>query len=373
MSTKMTKTTTATETGSGGIARREQRALLLGFGDVGTRCVELMLRGVGPVSMTIVGISDSSGGLFSADGLPMSAILEHKRSGKSLKSYRNTKNIVNVVDDSTVLYDMCKKHNLGIVIDASPVDLKTGGVALPIVRDALDSGISCVLANKAPLVIDYTDLKKRADASPACRLLFSATVCGGLPVVNVGRRDLRGAKFRKISGIFNSTSNYVLSEIEKGSSKDAALLRAQKAGIAEADPTLDIEGYDTANKLVILTNAVAGVPCTLSDVKELVGIQDVTRKDIDLAKERGETIRLVASAEFSETSDGRVSLASLVVRPRNVAIGSFFGRCNDTSMCVEFATDIYETIQMKTDEKGVYPTSAAVLRDCYDACGEGDL
>ena len=333
------------------------KAILLGFGNVGRRCIELILRGVSP-KMTIVGISDSKGGIFCDTGLDLAKLLEHKNlSGSVVKFTQGT-----TLSSSQELYDLSKQHNVDIVIDVSPVDLKTGGPALPILQDALSNGIHCVLANKAPLVLDYQNLSSLAKQNQAS-LSFSATVCGGLPVVNVGRRDLRGAQFQRISGIFNSTSNYVLAEMEQGKTVEQAISEAQEIGIAEADPSLDIDGYDTANKLVILTNAVMGHACTLEDV-ELIGVGNVTKKDIDAAKETGDTIRLVATTSRNESS----GVVTMSVKPTKVSMTSFFGQCSNTSMCCRFETDIFETIELKTDEKGVYPTSAAVLRDCFEIC-----
>jgi len=342
--------------------------LILGFGNVGTRCVELMLKGVCHADILVVGVSDSSGGVFCSDGLDLAALLSHKKTSGGVSQFKMEG--ASFVGSSQELYELCKFNKryscaLSLVIDLSPVDLKTGGVSLPILQDALASGIHCVLANKAPLVLDYTNLTNLARSNNAS-ILFSATVCGGLPVINVGRRDLIGAKFHKISGIFNSTSNYVLVQLEKGFTVAAAIRDAQQIGIAEADPSLDLEGYDTANKLVIITNSVMGFPCTLADV-DLSGIQGVTKEDIDAAKDHGETIRLVATATRIDDGAG-TGAVTLSVKPTRVSLHSFFGRCSDTSMCVRFDTDIYEEIEMMTYEKGVYPTSAAVLRDCFDVC-----
>ena len=341
------------------------KTCLLGFGNVGRRCIELMLKGVRP-NITIIGISDSSGGIFQPQGLDLAALLEHKKSGSSIVHFKgndNNNTTTTFTKNSQELYELCKQHDLSIVIDVSPVDLQTGGPALPILQDALSEGIHCVLANKAPLVLDFQNLYNLSQKNQAS-LLFSATVCGGLPVINVGRRDLRGATFQQISGIFNSTSNYVLAEMEKGKSVAEAVKEAQDIGIAEADPSLDLQGYDTANKLVIVTNAVMGYSCTLDNV-DLKGIQDITKADIDAAKLENQTIRLVAVSKLNK--DNTISMS---VQPIRVPQESFFGRCENTSMCVQFVTDIFETIELKTDEKGVYPTSAAVLRDCFDVSDE---
>ena len=103
------------------------------------------------------------------------------------------------------------------------------------------------------------------------QLGYSATLCGALPVVNLGLRDFPAADFLSIRGIFNSTTNFVLAEMENGREFADALAEAQRRGIAETDPTLDVEGWDTANKLVILANTWLRLPVTVRDI-EVTGL-----------------------------------------------------------------------------------------------------
>lgn len=336
---------------------RRCRLLMLGCGNVGIRCLELLLKKPFRDSFVLIGVADSSGGVLSRNGIEPEAMIAQKKRGRVVDFEEDS---IRVVKSSQELYDAARKTNsVDIVIDLTPVNLKDGEPSLGIIRDALSNGVHCVLANKAPLALSFSDITQCAREGRS-QLAYSATVCGGLPVVNVAHRDLVGATFTRIEGIFNSTSNFVLSELEKGKTAEAAIETAQKVGIAEADPKLDIEGFDTANKLVILANTAIGLDCTLKDVK-IEGIQNVTKHDMDAARERQETIRLIATCEIDSENAGY----TLTVAPRAVSIDSFFGRCDGTSMNCRFATDIYETIEMQTDEKGVYPTSAAVLRDCF--------
>ena len=355
-------------------AGKKFKAVVLGFGAVGTRVAELLVSHASIVpGLTIVGVSDSSGGVYSPEGLDLSELLEHKkRAGVSTYEASNGKS--QVVRDSAALYELAtstasdSSPDLDLLIDLSPVNLKNGEPSLPLLRHALRNGVSAVLANKAPLVLDFAGLKDaaassndtRAISSPHTHLAFSATVCGGLPVVNVGTRDLRGATFKCIEGIFNSTSNYILAEMEAGRSREDALMEAQRVGIAEADPTLDIEGLDTANKLVILSNEVLGKRIKLEDVK-IRGITNVTDEEVRSALNDGECIRLVARAAADQNLTYRYT-----VTPERVKLDSHLGSCRGTSMCCRYVTDIFETIDLCTDEKGVWPTAAAVLRDCYD-------
>jgi homoserine dehydrogenase len=178
-----------------------------------------------------------------------------------------------------------------------PGELATGEPGLSAVRAALGRGIPVVLANKAPLVLAFHelhDLARRHNTG----LGFSATVCGALPVINIGRRDLVAARVARLRGIFNSTSNFILGEMAAGRAYADALAEAQRRGIAETDPTLDVAGWDTANKLVIIANSFLGVRVGLADV-QVTGITGVTTADLQAALARGDTIKLVASAQYT--------------------------------------------------------------------------
>ncbi len=128
-------------------------------------------------------------------------------------------------------------------------------------------------------------------------LAYSATVCGALPVINIGQRDLIAADIRMLQGIFNSTTNFVLAEMAGGRTYADALSEAQQRGIAETDPTLDVEGWDTANKLVIIANSFLGVSIRLNDVL-VRGITGVTPSDIEDARAAQKTIKLLATARL---------------------------------------------------------------------------
>jgi homoserine dehydrogenase len=207
-------------------------------------------------------------------------------------------------------------------------------------------------------VLAWAELSALAEEQKTS-LEFSATVCGGLPVVNVGRRDLTCARIELLEGVFNSTTNYILDRMSHGEDRATALQAAQEAGIAEADPTLDLEGIDTANKLVILCNSVLEYPTQLSDVT-ITGISGVTADDVAGASLFDLVYRLVARARRHE--DGSYSLS---VNPEAVKKTSFIGSCVGSDMCCMFQSDEFERIMMKSDEKGVFPTACAMLRDIF--------
>jgi homoserine dehydrogenase len=245
-----------------------------------------------------------------------------------------------------------------LVLDASPVNLQTGEPGLSAVRTALGRGIPAVLANKAPLVLAFHELHDLARAHNA-GLGFSATVCGALPVINIGRRDLVAARITRLHGIFNSTSNFILAEMATGRAYADALAEAQRRGIAETDPSLDVDGWDTANKLVIIANGFLGVHVGLADV-EVTGITGVTSAELQTELARGHTIKLIASAQYTGDS------YTLSVAPTVVPQTEFLGSCDGWEMGIEIHSDLYGRMYHKIWEREPLPTAAAMLRDAVD-------
>jgi homoserine dehydrogenase len=245
------------------------------------------------------------------------------------------------------------------LLEASPVNLETAEPGLSCVRTAIGQGMGIVLANKAPLVKAYGELTRAAEAA-AVGFLFSATVCGALPVVNVGRRDLAGCEIRSVRGIFNSTSNSILEAMARGGTYGKALKQAQLDGIAEADPRLDVEGWDTANKLVIIANSILNMPATLRDVTPVAGITSITPEQIIEAAGQGKVIKLIATAERHG------SAYRLSVEPKWLPRDDFLANVNGWEMGIIFDTDIMGLQQHKVDERGPVPTAGAMLRDVID-------
>jgi len=252
-----------------------------------------------------------------------------------------------------------------VLLDASSGDRSTD-----LIHSTLKKGLCVVAANKTPIARNFTALHQYPNVTR--RFKYSATVCGGLPVLNVGTRDFPATHYHSVRGIFNSTSNFVLDQVAAGETLENALRECQERGFAEGGELRggntvddlaslvknddDLNGYDTANKLCIIVNAILGQPCKTADIPRT----GITQHEMDKPVQNGHILRMVASALWK---DGHYELS---VKPEQVPVNSFLGRCADTSMCIEFHTDIFENISMMTDEKGVEPTAAAVLRDILD-------
>jgi len=328
--------------------------VLVGFGSVNQALARLLLDKRDTLSQkygltfTVVGVADSRGARYNDDGLDLADLLAHKAAGHSVVTFPGGEPL----PDSLTL---ARTVDYDLLLEASPVNLTDGEPAMGCVRAALNRGKSAVLANKAPLALDYAGLHTLARAQNA-GLAFSATVCGGLPVINVGQRDLVAADIHKVEGIFNSTSNYILSRMAAGERYDDALAEAQRRGLAETDPSLDVDGWDTANKLVIIANAILGIPVRLADVS-VSGIRHLTSEQVRAAQSQGNMYRLIATAEQTEAG------WRLEAAPRLLSRNSFLVGVDGWEMGIVFETDIFEIVSMKIDERGPTGSAAAMLRD----------
>ena len=327
---------------------------LVGLGNVGRRFLRLLiehddtLREKYGLAFSVHCAVDSSGVAVSDDGFDLAHLLEHKGRGLKLRELRE-------FDDGLTLAVALDSVQCDILLEASPVDLITGNPGLSNCRTALDLGLHLVLANKAPLALAQAELDRLA-ADVDVGILYSATFCGGLPVLNIVRRDMVCGKILGFRGIFNSTTNFILEEMLKGRSYADALSETQERGIAEADPSIDVGGWDTAAKLVIAANSIVDAMITLADVS-VSGIEDVQLDWLEQCRREGSVLKLVATAERID-AEWRFQ-----VEPTPVPIASFLGSCSGWEMAIEIQSDIYGKSFHKLWEREPVPTAASMLRD----------
>ena len=302
------------------------------------------------LSFRIVLAADSSGVIRRAAGFDPQQLYQFKRNGGRLNTLPEVVN--------APLTQVLQETDCDLVLEASPVNLKDGEPGLSVTRTALACGMNVVLANKGPLVLAFRELHELA-AQKKVGLAYSATVCGALPVINIGQRDLIAADIIMLRGIFNSTSNFILAEMNSGRSFADALAEAQRRGIAEADPSLDVEGWDTANKLVIIANSMLGIHTTLHDV-QVTGITGITTAQLQAEARHGRTIKLVATAQ--RTSQGY----HLTVAPTTLDQSDFLGSCSGWEMGIEIHSDLYGKLYHKIWEDSPLPTASAMLRDAVN-------
>ncbi len=267
------------------------------------------------------------------------------------------------VDRTLLTSDPDKVLNNGCDLVAELV----GGIepARGFIERSLSRGKHVVTANKALLALDGFSLMKAAEAQKV-RLGFEASVCGGIPIIRTLRNGLVGNRIQRLCGILNGTCNYILTRMtEDGVEFENALREAQAKGFAEADPTLDIDGHDAAEKLTILTELAFSTHVDATAVR-VEGIRDLTADDVQAARELGFVIKHVATAEFSE---GTVSLGCApVLLPLSHQLASI----RDENNAVLVRGDAVGEMLFSGKGAGSLPSASAVLSDVVDiACHKG--
>ncbi|MHB1294958.1 MAG: homoserine dehydrogenase [Anaerolineae bacterium] len=335
---------------------QDVRFVVVGLGNIGRNLLDILVQRAAPIEAAhglrfrLVAAVDSSGAAIAPEGLDMVQVRDLKLAKRGVASYPAAGRPGLRAEEVAATVDA------DVLVEASPTNLRTGEPGLSVVRRALARGWHVVMANKGPLVLAYDELTAQARTAGR-QILFSGTVAGGLPTVNIGVRDLAGSGVTRVEGIFNGTTNYILSRMEEDNvSYEEALRGAQEAGIAEADPTLDVDGWDAANKLVIIANSVLKRPTKLADLS-VQGIRQLTLADLQSARAQGKVIKPLAVAEL------RGADYALRVEPTALPAEHPLARTGRWDMGVVYYTDYMGIIHAIIEEKGPVPTSAAVLRD----------
>ncbi|MFP3897227.1 MAG: homoserine dehydrogenase [Anaerolineales bacterium] len=332
------------------------RYAIVGLGNIGRNVLEVyanrqeQIKARYDLEFVLVGAADSSGAAMDPEGLDIARIRDIKYTKGGVSEYPECG------QERVAALKMVQEVEAEILVDASPTNLEDGEPGMSCVRTALHKGWHVVTSNKGPLVLAFGDLMDLSEEM-GVELLYCGTVAGGLPVINMGTRDLAGCGITRVEGIFNGTTNYILTRMLEGEvSYEEALKGAQDAGIAEPDPTLDVDGWDAANKLVIVANGVLGRPTTLDDLK-VEGIRDVTLEDLQQARERGQVIKPLASA-IKRGEDYVLEAGPMAIDEDHP-----LAHTGQWDMGVVYYTDFMGVISAVIEARGPVPTSAAVLRD----------
>jgi homoserine dehydrogenase len=233
------------------------------------------------------------------------------------------------------------------------------GAARQSVRAALDAGRHVVTANKALLARHGLTLAEAAEKKGVL-LNYEAAVAGGIPVIKTLREALAGNSVGRVFGILNGTCNYILTRMEaEGLSFEECLKDAQRLGYAEADPTFDIEGHDTAHKLAILTSLAFGCRISAGDIY-MEGISNITQADIQAAGELGYRIKLLGVAQATESG------IEQRVHPTMVPTASVIAQVHGVTNAVAIETDILGELLLSGPGAGGSATASAVIGDIAD-------
>jgi homoserine dehydrogenase len=245
----------------------------------------------------------------------------------------------------------------GCLIECTLSNLETGEPGMSYLSSAFHGGWNAVAASKGALVVGLPALKALAAANGVF-LKFSGATGAALPTLDVGLVSLAGARIEGIQGILNGTSNYILTRMGEGLDYGEALKEAQDKGIAEPDPASDVGGWDTAAKILLITNACLDTEYVLKDV-HVRGITGISVEYVQAARREGRAIKLLATAAPGRRG-GRWGLD---VRPSLVEASDPLVHVNGTEKGITFITDSMGSVTLTGGRSNPRGAAAALLKD----------
>ena len=328
----------------------ECKIILMGFGSVGQGVAkslslkkDLIKQKTG-VSVKIVAAADSSTSAICEDGLDEELLIKTKTEKGKLSEYPEYGSNINNLDVlDAVDYDC--------LIEATPTNIVDAEPALSLTLKAFKQGKDVVTSNKGHLALKFKEVVSAAEDA-GVEFKYEASVGGAMPIINFTKDTLASCEIKSIIGILNGTTNYILSRMtSEGSAYEVILKESQELGIAETDPTQDVEGIDAACKTVILANSLLGIDATYGDVK-VKGISDINSQAIELALKDDYLIKLIAE----------VSPNNLQVSPRLVKKGSSYDVSGTLNMAT-IHTDLAGEVSVIGLGAGSLETASAMLTD----------
>jgi homoserine dehydrogenase len=331
----------------------------LGFGNVGQALARLLLRKREELQVRynlafmVTGIATGRHGVAIAPhGIDLERALAILAAGGSLDGLSDQPGI-------SSLSSFIASCNASLLFECTPVNYATGQPAVGYLRAALVHGMHVVSANKGPVVHAYRELTALA-RSRGVKYYFESAVMDGAPIFSLFRETLPAAYLHGFRGLLNSTTNLILTRMEAGENFAQAVAYAQSLGIAETDPSGDVDGWDAAVKVAALATVLMDVPLKPQEV-ERTGIREITPAEIARAQQAGMRWKLVCSAHRAgEGVIGRVG-------PERVGADSPLYGVGGTSSVIQFETDVLPGLSIVETDPGPETTAYGMLADFLNA------
>jgi homoserine dehydrogenase len=331
------------------------RIAMLGFGNVGRALARLLERKRDVlerdfgVTFTVTGIATRSKGLaIDPEGIDLGTALAAVAAGHNIEALHRGGPIA----DIAAFIAACPAD---LVMEATWLNPRDGQPATDYVRAALRAGRHVVTANKGPVAFAYRELMALARQQDR-GFFFESTVMDGVPVLGIGREGLLAATVNRVRGVLNSTTNYVLTCLERGVSFEEAVRQAQQIGVAEADPSTDLDGWDAAVKIVVLANVLLGADLRPADV-DRTGITGITVAQAQAALAEGKRIKLICEA----VRDGGQVRTS--VRPLWLPFSDPLSQVSQTSSAVTLEMDTLHHLTIVEGDTDPTTTAFGMLVD----------
>ena len=333
---------------------------LLGFGNVGQALARLFLDKQAELwerqhlTFSVTGISTAQhGAAINPAGLDIERALGLMQEKNGLLKSLST---LPLPQDA---FEFIRRCEADVLFENTPVNYDTGQPAIDHLHTALEQGMHAITANKGPVVHSYRELTALAQAKGR-RFYFESAVMDGAPIFSLFREALPGANLITLQGVLNSTTNLILSRMEDGESFEQAVAYAQSIGIAETDPSGDIDGWDASVKVAALATVLMSVPLKPQEV-ERQGIRGITPVEIERARAQGKRWKLVCTA----TRQGDRIRAR--VTPEMVGPDSPLYGVEGTTSIVQFETDVLGLLSIIESNPGPRTTAYGLFADFLNA------
>ncbi|MCA1593962.1 MAG: homoserine dehydrogenase [Acidobacteria bacterium] len=328
---------------------------LLGYGNVGRALVALLvkkseaMRELYGIEWRITGVATRRmGWLASPEGFEAEALLSGEAASKALSPPPSN------------VSEWLRAARADVLFENTSLEPHTGEPAVSHVRAALESGAHAITANKGTVVHAYRELNELA-REKGRRFMFESTVADCLPVFSLFREDFPAAELLSFSGLLNSTTGIILEEIERGGTFDEGVRRAQAMGVAETNPSYDVDGWDSTVKACAIANVLMNAQLKLEEVQR-VGIRNLDAREVLEARAAGRPYKLVARAE--RTRDGRIKA---VVRPEQLPLTDPLVGLDGSSLAVHFELDVLPGLTVIAHNPDVQSTAYGLLADFINA------
>jgi len=328
---------------------------MIGFGNVGQAFAKLLilkkewLREIYGLEVEVLAISTRTrGSLMSKKAIDLEHIL-----GILEKEATFRDSMPEYVDLSP--FKILESCDANVMVELTTLNIDSGQPAIDHIRKALSRNMHVITANKGPLAYAYEELSYLA-RSKGLQFRFEGTVMDGTPVFNLVKRTLPGCEIESVQGILNSTSNFILTEMSRGISMKEALDDAIRTGVAESDPSLDIDGWDAAVKITVLANVLMGARSTPYKV-DRTGIRGICPESLRKTAASDMKVKLVARAEkvYDEVK--------MRVRPELVRPDNLFWSVDGNSSAITLKTDLMGEISIVEHNPSIMQTAYAIYSD----------
>ncbi|MDQ0206853.1 homoserine dehydrogenase [Alkalicoccobacillus murimartini] len=324
-----------------------------GFGSVSRAMIELIIKKQTDyirryqLELKVVGLIGRHGLLEDQNGLNLETLLRYDSGSAGIHAYAMNEGL-SIQTDYIFHGD--------VLVEAAPTHQEHGEPGYGYMKQALTQGLDVVALSKGALVHHYNELMSMANEYGQI-IQYSGAVAAALPTLDVGRYCLAGTTISGFEAILNGTSNYILSEMmDTGKSFADILLQAQEKGIAETNPSLDVEGIDSANKLALLANSLLETSSSFQDVS-LKGIEDLTSVDLTEALRKGQKVRLVARAKVENDQ------VTLSVKPEYLSTTHPLSTVHGTNKGILFSTEEIGELFVSGGASSPVGAASAAIKD----------